>query len=124
MIEASCHCGNVRIRVGELPVYLVSCNCSICRRIAALWAYYSSEDVDVDVAKEQTRTYVWGEGMIAFHHCPGCGCATHYTTTGKADGDRVGLNCRMVTPAEIEDIPIRRFDGAESWKFIDDHHGD
>lgn len=119
-VEAACHCGNVRVRFPGLPESLVSCNCSICHRLGSLWAHYTSKDVSVDCDRGATETYVWGDEQLAFHHCPSCGCATHYTTTEKAQGDRVGVNCRMVDPALIEGIRIRRFDGADSWTFLDD----
>lgn len=120
MIEATCHCGNVSIRVDDLPEYFVSCNCSICRRLGALWAYYAAGDVAVQFGAEPTATYVRGDGMIAFHHCPRCGCTTHYASTDKSEHERVGLNCRMVAPEKIESIRVRRFDGADTWKFLDE----
>lgn len=43
MIEGSCHCGNVKFTVTERPKWLTSCNCSICRRHAALWAHLDPE---------------------------------------------------------------------------------
>ncbi len=119
MIEATCHCGNVSATIRTLPASLVSCNCSICRRLGALWAYYSPSDVKLTVRDGDTATYVWGPGYIAFHHCPTCGCTTHYTSTGKTKGERVGLNCRMLDPGITEALPIRYFDGADSWQFID-----
>jgi len=40
MITGSCHCGAVHIAVAEAPASVKSCNCSICRRLGTLWAYY------------------------------------------------------------------------------------
>lgn len=119
MIDATCHCGNVTATVDQLPASLVSCNCSICRRLGALWAYYVPADVAVMVREGTTSTYVWGHGNIAFHHCPACGCTTHYTSTGKTKAERIGLNCRMLDPEIVADVPIRYFDGAVTWQFID-----
>lgn len=120
MICGTCHCGNVRFEVAELPDWVVSCNCSICHRLGALWAYYAPGDVVVTVATGATSTYCWGDGMIAFHHCPGCGCTTHFTSTAKSDRDGMAINCRMVDRQLIEPLPVRRFDGANSWRFLED----
>jgi hypothetical protein len=59
--------------------------------------------------------------MIDFHHCPQCGCITHYTGTGKGEEvvDRMAINTRMCSLADMKDIPIRHFDGADTWAFID-----
>lgn len=124
MNEASCHCGNVRIEFSDLPATMTSCNCSICRRLGALWAYYPAEEVTVTCENEPTSTYTWGDGMIAFHHCPGCGCPTHYTTTAKAKSQRAAINGRMIDPELTGSIRIRHFDGALTWKFIDEPRDD
>ena len=38
-MDGSCHCGAVRWRFEGVPTSATSCNCSICRRHGALWAY-------------------------------------------------------------------------------------
>ena len=38
-MDGSCHCGAVRWRFEGAPESATSCNCSICRRHGALWAY-------------------------------------------------------------------------------------
>jgi len=57
MVEATCHCGAVRVEVPKPPqeVEVKECNCSICRRTGAVLAYYSPRDVRVSGA---TDTYV------------------------------------------------------------------
>jgi len=114
MIEAICHCGNVRLEVSNLPASITSCNCSICNRLGALWVYFSLEEVDVSFKKEPTSEYIWGDKCIKFHHCTHCGCTTHYTSTEKCEEKRVAINCRMMKPEIIKSIHIRKFDGAVS----------
>jgi hypothetical protein len=41
MIESSCHCGAAKLEILDVPEEVTDCHCSICRRYAALWAYYS-----------------------------------------------------------------------------------
>lgn len=120
MVEGTCHCGNVSIQTSQLPDSIISCNCSICFRTGSLWGYYASDDVNIRCEKEPTSTYTWGDERIAFHHCTNCGCLTHYTSTGKTEKQRTALNFRMVDRKITESIPIRKFDGAESWTFVDD----
>ena len=45
MIEAACHCGAVKLSVPARPDTVTECNCSICRRLGARWAYYSPSEV-------------------------------------------------------------------------------
>ncbi len=57
MVEATCHCGAVRVEVPRPPqdVEVKECNCSICRRTGAVLAYYSPRDARVSGA---TDTYL------------------------------------------------------------------
>ena len=116
MIEGACHCGAVRIAVPVAPEAVTSCNCSICRRIGWLCAYYSPRDVSVHGA---TDTYVWGDRTLTLHRCKICGCTTHWSPMDPAL-DRMGVNARLMPPDILAAVRVRRFDGAESWTFLDE----
>jgi len=118
MIEAKCHCGNVVLTIEKLPDTVTSCNCSICHRYGAIWAYFKPEEVSVHCSQQPTRTYSWSDKVIDFHHCPVCGCITHYSSTDNTDLERVAINTRMVDPAITKEIPVRQFDGADTWKYV------
>lgn len=116
MIDATCHCGAVRLEADEPPSVVTECNCSICRRLGVLWAYYTTATARVVRGAGETAIYAWGDRMIAFHHCRTCGCTTHYTGLGESPGDRIAINARLMPLTSSAPVPVRRFDGAESWK--------
>jgi hypothetical protein len=111
-METKCHCGNIEIRAAKLPEQVTNCNCSICRRYAALWAYYSPEDVDIYFRDYPSKFYLWGDREVEFHHCTVCGCLTHYVTTQKCKDRIVAINTRMSDPVLISGIPVREVDNA------------
>ena len=121
-VTGSCHCGKVRIAVpyapGENPErpFVASCNCSICRKLGQLVAYYP-DDGSVQVTGDPSE-YIWGDRMIAFHFCATCGCHSHWTSTGENYG-RIGVNARLLDGfAVTEDGPT--FEGrAVTVKFMD-----
>lgn len=113
MINAKCHCGNVSVIFEELPDTITRCNCSICRRLAAQWAYFKTNEVQVSFEKIPSQGYEWGDKDIAFHHCPICGCSTHYVGTSNSGLDRIAINANMLEPKLTEYLTIRRFNGAE-----------
>jgi hypothetical protein len=120
MFHAECHCGNIKLVASEPPSEITSCNCSICNRLGALWAYYDEETVRVTIGDASISTYSWGEKTITYHRCENCGCTTHYTTT-EDDGNRlIAINCRMAQLSDISDIPVREFDGLFTWKYLDE----
>ena len=109
LIEFSCHCGRVRLRVNCAPQEATDCNCTICRRYGALWAYYSPKDVEL--TNDATDIYVWGRKMIEFHRCKRCGCITHWAPVDKTY-DRLGVNARLMVPEVLDQVRVRHWDGA------------
>ncbi|MBA3538014.1 MAG: GFA family protein [Deltaproteobacteria bacterium] len=115
MIEASCHCGAVKLEVATAPTQLTSCNCSICRRLGTLWCYYEPAQVRIIGV---TATYRSGDKTLDLHRCVTCGCTTHWSPLDPAS-NRMGVNARLMDPRVIAEVRVRRLDGADTWKFLD-----
>lgn len=116
-LEASCHCGAIKFEVDAEPGELTDCNCSICRRYGALWAYFSPKQVRF-TTDGATDIYMWNDRMLEFHRCKVCGCLTHWLAV-KRDHDRMGVNARMMSPQVLAKARVRRFDGADTWKELE-----
>lgn len=102
------------------PEWVASCNCSICRKLGWLVAYYP-DDGSVQVEGE-TVTYIQGDRMIRTHHCPVCACITHWDANGESYG-RIGVGARLLDGFIVEEgryllggraIEVRYFDNASS----------
>ena len=117
-IEASCHCGAVRIEVDSAPDLLTTCNCSVCRRARiAVGVLLAESSADHGA----TLTYRWGDKMLDLHHCGTCGCTTHWTGIDPSVSDRMGVNTRMMDPAVVAGVRIKRVDGAAgTWAELTD----
>lgn len=50
--------------------------------------------------------------MIGIHHCPECGCGTHWESLG-VDFGKVGINARLLDGFDEKDIEVRFFDNAD-----------
>jgi hypothetical protein len=110
MIEASCDCGAVRMEVDEPPLWVTDCNCGICRRYGALWAYYPLAKVRVT---GPTTVYQRRERALEFHHCSVCGCVMHWSPVDRSS-DRMGVNARMMAPEVVAAASVDLCDAA-SW---------
>ena len=119
MIEASCHCGAIRLEIAEAPTVVTDCNCSICRRYGVLWAYYSPAQVRMTPAEGGTDVYMRSERSIEFHRCKTCGCVTHWSAPDKTR-DRMGVNARLMDPDVRAEARVRRLDGAVTWEYLDE----
>jgi len=119
MLTATCHCGAVKVHVPRRPESLTDCNCSICRRYAARWAYYPDAEVKLVADPDTTDDYVWGERTQKFIRCRHCGCVMQWKKLEVADDTWTGVNARNFEPAELEGIAVRLLDGADTWKYLD-----
>ena len=115
MLTATCHCGAVRIHVQRAPRTVTSCNCSLCRRYGALWAYYRATTVQVEAPKRNLSSYSWRRKVRAYFRCSKCGCVTHYKYRRKWGRDTVAINASNFEPALLEAARVRKLDGASTW---------
>jgi hypothetical protein len=106
-MDGNCHCGAVHWRFNGTPESATTCNCSVCRRWGALWAYgFFDEAITVTGA---TQIYMWDRKSIEFHFCALCACIVSWrAATSGADGRRFGaINLRLVSdPAAVQAIPL------------------
>lgn len=114
MIEGSCHCGAVRWRFEAIPDSATACNCTVCRRYGALWAY----DYDGGAIKVSGDTRVYKRGRtLGFHFCPDCGCVTYWRGLAPEDDGRyrIAVNLRLAEPGAVAGIVIDHFDGFDTF---------
>ena len=118
-IKGTCHCGAVSYEFRHTPKWATSCNCSICRRLAALWIYAPIVNVTITGS---TRRYIRDQKQLAFHSCPMCGSTTHWENL-RSDEEKahMAVNLRLADPDVVSKVPVRHFDGAETWAFFDEH---
>lgn len=118
-LHGSCHCGAVRLTLPFAPDEATSCNCSLCRRSGGIWAYYVLGTVSVQGHPGNTEDYVWGDRTLRNVRCKTCGIITHWEPLDPKPGARHGVNLRNFEPELLESVVVRRFDGADTWKFLD-----
>ncbi len=102
-----------------MPKWLVSCNCSVCTRLGALWAHAESTEIQLHYEAGATIAYSWGDKTLAFHSCKVCGCTTHWENLDLTKHTRMAVNFRMCPSGDIADFRVRKLDGANTWKFLD-----
>jgi hypothetical protein len=122
--QGRCHCGAVRLTLPSAPDRATSCNCSLCRRVSGLWAYYPVGSVRIDGHPEHTEGYVWGDRTLRTVRCRHCGCVTHWeplqAAAPEAGEGKQGVNLRNFDPDQVASVVVRRFDGADTWTYLDD----
>jgi len=120
MATASCHCGAITVELGFEPDSITECTCSVCRRYGARWAYATRRDITVHGNPKDRFRYSWGDATLEFCGCRICGCITHWEMVEKRDDSRVAVNARMLDPADTAGLRVRVFDGADTWRYLDE----
>lgn len=118
-LQGNCHCGAVRLTLPAMPEKATRCNCSLCRRVAGVWAYYEFGSVRIEGHPENTVEYVQGDRTLRTIRCRTCGVVTHWEPIDAQAGARHGVNLNNFEPKLLETVPVRRFDGADTWTFLD-----
>jgi hypothetical protein len=118
MLDLACLCGQVRLALAARPAFIHECNCTLCRKTGARWAYYDPAQVGVT---GETRGWIRSdkpEPAADVRFCPACGTATHFTLTEAAaakHGNTVaGINMRLADERDLAGIELRYPDG-RSW---------
>lgn len=111
----TCHCGRVRLHVPKPPDFLHDCNCTLCAKTGARWAYFHPSEVEVAGG---TTAYVRqdkAEAGAEIRFCPACGTITHFTLVEAAAarfGNSVmGVNMGLAEEAELAGVELRFPDG-------------
>lgn len=120
MLEGSCHCGAIRLSIPRAPATVVDCNCSLCRRNGARWAFYDPAELRVEGGAEHAVAYVWGPRSLRTMSCLHCGGTTHWVPLTAESGPKWGVNIRHFDPEVLAAARVRRFDGAVTWTYLED----
>jgi len=115
MIALSCHCGEVRLEVARRPDFVNECNCTLCAKTGARWAYLDPAEVSVEGETCGYRRTDKADPGAEIHFCPKCGVTTHFVLTESAiarfGNTMMGVNTRLADQADLAGIELRYPDG-------------
>ena len=119
ILTGACHCGATQWTMRGDPGPVTACNCTLCRRYGALWAYdYEGERVRIS---GPTHSYVRAgqdDPGIQILFCPACaGVLAWRGLQLEEDGRRrVAVNVRLAPPEAVAHLPIDHFDGLDTFE--------
>lgn len=99
------------------PDYVNDCNCTLCTKRGALWAYYRPSEVVIEAATDAITAYTRADLTAPFlstYHCAKCGCTTHWAPLPTKPQERMGVNVRLFGDEMIQGVELRKIDG-RSW---------
>lgn len=114
MLRGSCHCGDCSWTLEGDPGSITACNCTLCRRYGALWAYdYEDERIKVSGPSVTYTRRGKSDPSLEVRFCRTCGCVMCWRGLRlEPDGRRrVAVNVRLAEPDLVLDLKIDHFDG-------------
>jgi hypothetical protein len=115
MLKPSCLCGQVHVDISKRPDFINECNCTLCSKSGARWAYFHPPDVSVVGATKGYSREDKEDPAVEIHFCASCGSTTHFILTASAIskfGDtQIGVNVRLADEKDLAGIELRYPDG-------------
>ena len=115
MLNLSCLCGQVRIEAAIRPDHINACNCALCTKSGARWAYFHPSEVRVAGSTQGYCREDKDDPAADLRFCTRCGATTHFTLTASAVarfGDSMmGVNMRLADEDDLAGIELRYPDG-------------
>lgn len=119
MLSGSCHCGAAGWTLIGDPGPVTACNCTLCCRYGALWAYdYEGERVAVNGNTRSYRRVGKENPALEIVFCSTCASVVAWRGL-KAEDDgriRMAVNVRLTLLDEVAELPIDHFDGHDSFE--------
>jgi hypothetical protein len=82
--------------------------------------YFEFGTVTIESAPGALAEYVWGDRTLRTLRCTTCGCVTHWEPLQPTPGAKHGVNLGNFDPGLIAAVRVRRFDGADTWQYIEE----
>ena len=115
MLNLSCLCGQIRIQTAEKPDYVHECNCTLCSKSGARWAYFHPSEVSVEGESSGYCREDKADPGALLQFCAKCGVTTHFVLTAQAvtkHGNVVmGVNMRLADESDLAGVELRYPDG-------------
>lgn len=93
--EGGCHCGEVRFvaEIGEEPVEVLECNCSICAMTGFVHLIVAHGDFVLLSGREALTSYRFGTRTADHLFCRHCGVKSFYQPRSHPGAWSVNANC-------------------------------
>ena len=115
MITLTCQCGQIRIQTAKQPDHINECNCTLCSKTGARWAYFHPSEVEVEGATRGYCRQDKDDPGAEIHFCPSCGSTTHFVLTASSiarfGNSMLGVNMWLADVGDLAGVELRYPDG-------------
>jgi hypothetical protein len=119
VLKGSCHCGAAAWTLTGDPGPVTACNCTLCHRYGALWAYdFENERIAIIGQTSSFRRIGKEDPALEILFCPTCAAVLAWRGLRLEEDSRrrMAVNVRLADLEEVADLPIDHFDGAVTFE--------
>lgn len=110
-LNGGCHCGAVAYTVELDPGGAIACNCSICSKLGAVWAFAPKAKFTLKKGEGKVGDYQFNKHVLHHRFCTACGIESYAEGKGKDGSEQVGINLRCVEGIDLDKLKPKPFDG-------------
>ena len=109
--SGSCHCQAVTFSVDLDLDQALQCNCSICSKLGAIWAFSPKSKMQLRSSADALGDYQFGKKRLHHRRCTNCGIEAFAEGTAPDGTATVGINLRCLEGVEVDKLSPRQYDG-------------
>ena len=109
--QGACHCGAVAYSVELDLAGALKCNCSICTKLGAVWAFAPRSKFTLTSGADKQGDYQFNKKQLHHRFCKSCGIES-YAEGKMPDGTpSVGINLRCLDGVDVDKLSPKLWDG-------------
>lgn len=109
--SGSCHCGAVAFTVEVDPEQSLKCNCSICSKLGAVWAFAPKAKFTLTAGQAEQGDYLFNTRDLHHRFCTRCGIESYAEAVAPDGTPTVGINLRCLDGLDVDKLSPRAYDG-------------
>jgi hypothetical protein len=110
-MEGGCHCGRVRFRAEADIATVYDCNCSICAKRGALWAFVKAPQFTLLKGADALTDYQFAKKRIHHVFCASCGIGSFSQGLAPNGEETYAINVRCLDGVDPATLKVRPVDG-------------
>jgi hypothetical protein len=109
--QGGCHCGRVRFEATSDLAHVASCNCSICSKRGALWAFVKAPQFKLLQGDGDLTDYQFAKKKIHHLFCQSCGVGSYSRGLAPNGEETFAINVRCLDDVDAAALTPMPFNG-------------
>jgi hypothetical protein len=106
-----CHCGRVRYEATSDLAQVIDCNCSICMKRGAIWAFVKAPEFKLLKGEDALTDYQFAQKKLHHPFCQSCGIGSFSRGHAPNGDETFAINVSCLDGVDVAKLKLTPFDG-------------